>query len=204
MMNHKKRKQYQIVIQIISVVGFLLTAAFLIYGYHTGIFLHEDKLKAFLLPLGIMAPLVFMFIQAVQVVVPILPGAIGCVVGVAVFGGFQAFWYNYIGICIGSLLAFLIAQRVGRPALTLIASEKTYNRYIGWLEHNQKTFDKLFTTAIFLPVAPDDFLCYLAGMTKMTIKKFTIIILLGKPLAIAAYSMGLSLVLENIYKMLLQ
>ena len=120
------------------------------------------------------------------------------------FGGFQAFWYNYIGICIGSLLAFLIAQRVGRPALTLIASEKTYNRYIGWLEHNQKTFDKLFTTAIFLPVAPDDFLCYLAGMTKMTIKKFTIIILLGKPLAIAAYSMGLSLVLENIYKMLLQ
>ena len=204
MMNHKKRKQYQIVIQIISVVGFLLTAAFLIYGCHTGIFLHEDKLKAFLLPLGIMAPLVFMFIQAVQVVVPILPGAIGCVVGVAVFGGFQAFWYNYIGICIGSLLAFLIAQRVGRPALTLIASEKTYNRYIGWLEHNQKTFDKLFTTAIFLPVAPDDFLCYLAGMTKMTIKKFTIIILLGKPLAIAAYSMGLSLVLENIYKMLLQ
>ena len=204
MMNHKKRKQYQIVIQIISVVGFLLTAAFLIYGYHTGIFLHEDKQKAFLLPLGIMAPLVFMFIQAVQVVVPILPGAIGCVVGVAVFGGFQAFWYNYIGICIGSLLAFLIAQRVGRPALTLIASEKTYNRYIGWLEHNQKTFDKLFTTAIFLPVAPDDFLCYLAGMTKMTIKKFTIIILLGKPLAIAAYSMGLSLVLENIYKMLLQ
>ena len=203
-MNHKKRKQYQIVIQIISVVGFLLTAAFLIYGYHTGIFLHEDKLKAFLLPLGIMAPLVFMFIQAVQVVVPILPGAIGCVVGVAVFGGFQAFWYNYIGICIGSLLAFLIAQRVGRPALTLIASEKTYNRYIGWLEHNQKTFDKLFTTAIFLPVAPDDFLCYLAGMTKMTIKKFTIIILHGKPLAIAAYSMGLSLVLENIYKMLLQ
>ena len=203
-MNHKKRKKYQIVIQIISVVGFLLTAAFLIYGYHTGIFLHEDKLKAFLLPLGIMAPLVFMFIQAVQVVVPILPGAIGCVVGVAVFGGFQAFWYNYIGICIGSLLAFLIAQRVGRPALTLIASEKTYNRYIGWLEHNQKTFDKLFTTAIFLPVAPDDFLCYLAGMTKMTIKKFTIIILLGKPLAIAAYSMGLSLVLENIYKMLLQ
>ena len=203
-MNHKKRKQYQIVIQIISVVGFLLTAAFLIYGYHTGIFLHEDKLKAFLLPLGIMAPLVFMFIQAVQVVVPILPGAIGCVVGVAVFGGFQAFWYNYIGICIGSLLAFLIAQRVGRPALTLIASEKTYNRYIGWLEHNQKTFDKLFTSAIFLPVAPDDFLCYLAGMTKMTIKKFTIIILLGKPLAIAAYSMGLSLVLENIYKMLLQ
>ena len=203
-MNHKKRKRYQIVIQIISVVGFLLTAAFLIYGYHTGIFLHEDKLKAFLLPLGIMAPLVFMFIQAVQVVVPILPGAIGCVVGVAVFGGSQAFWYNYIGICIGSLLAFLIAQRVGRPALTLIASEKTYNRYIGWLEHNQKTFDKLFTTAIFLPVAPDDFLCYLAGMTKMTIKKFTIIILLGKPLAIAAYSMGLSLVLENIYKMLLQ
>jgi len=46
--------------------------------------------------------------------------------------------------------------------------------------------------AIFFPVAPDDFLCWLAGTTKMTLGRFSAIILLGKPASIALYSLGLS------------
>lgn len=57
---------------------------------------------------------------------------------------------------------------------------------------NEKRFDKLFALAIFLPIAPDDFLCYLAGTTAMTWKKFTAIIVLGKPFAILLYSLLLS------------
>ena len=49
----------------------------------------------------------------------------------------------------------------------------------------------LFFWSIFLPIAPDDFLCYLAGTTTMTWKRYTAIILLGKPFNIALYSMGL-------------
>ena len=63
------------------------------------------------------------------------------------------------------------------------------DKYMKWTA--SRRFDTLFTIAIFAPVAPDDFLCYLAGTTKMTYLKFTIIILLGKPLAIAIYTFGL-------------
>lgn len=45
--------------------------------------------------------------------------------------------------------------------------------------------------AIFLPCAPDDLLCMLAGLTHMSLKKFVLIILLGKPLSLIAYSYGL-------------
>ena len=69
--------------------------------------------------------------------------------------------------------------------------KKLIDRYIGWLDKGSK-FEKLFTIAILLPVAPDDFLCYLAGITKMTLKKFTIILLICKPATILAYSMGLA------------
>ena len=55
-----------------------------------------------------------------------------------------------------------------------------------------KKFDKLFCTCeFFFPCAPDDVLCMIAGLTKMSWKKFSAIILLGKPASIAAYSMAL-------------
>ena len=58
--------------------------------------------------------------------------------------------------------------------------------------------NRLFALAIFFPVAPDDFLCYLAGTTSMTWRRFTTIILLGKPLSIALYSLGLTVLFQQI------
>ena len=47
-------------------------------------------------------------------------------------------------------------------------------------------------------MAPDDFLCYLAGTTSMTWRRFTTIILLGTPLSIALYSLGLTVLFQQI------
>ena len=105
------------------------------------------------------------------------------------------FVYNYIGISIGSILAFLLSKQYGRPFVRNIIGEKNYDKYIGWLSKGNG-FDKAFAVAIFLPVAPDDLLCYIAGLTKMTLKKFTAIILLGKPGSILLYSLGLTGIME--------
>lgn len=50
-----------------------------------------------------------------------------------------------------------------------MVSDKTYNKYVGWLD-NQNRFEKLFALAIFLPVAPDDALCLMAGLTNISVK----------------------------------
>lgn len=50
-------------------------------------------------------------------------------------------------------------------------------------------------------MAPDDFLCYLAGTTDMTWRRYTAIILLGKPFAIALYSLGLTVAWQHIVPM---
>ena len=120
-----------------------------------------------------------------------LPGAIGCAAGVLVFGPVEGFAYNYIGICAGSIAAFLLTRRYGRDFVKRMVSEKAYEKYAGWLEQKDR-FDKMFAIAIFLPVAPDDLLCYLAGLTRMKVRKFVWIILLGKPAALLLYSMGMS------------
>ncbi len=79
----------------------------------------------------------------------------------------------------------------------MMFSEKLITKYEAWTTE-QNRFTKLFAIAIFLPVAPDDFLCYLAGTTNMRAWQFVLIILLGKPFSIALYSLGLYVVFEQI------
>ncbi len=194
----KKRRRhiYTIIINVLSVMGVIACVLLIYYLYRAGMMTDKEKMEGFLIALGVWGPLFFTVYQGVQVIVPIMPGAIGCVVGVVVFGPWMGFLYNYIGICAGSIGAFFLSRRFGRPLVEFVADEKVYEKYMNWLDKSQPVFDKLFAAAIFFPVAPDDFLCYLAGITKMGWKKFVVIILTGKPLAIAAYSMLLGLGLE--------
>jgi len=186
----EENRKVKYFLNICTVVGLFLMALFVWYGWKEGIFRSQEALETFLGRFGFWAPLIFTVVQGVQVVLPILPGAIGCLAGVLVFGPVAGFFYSYIGISIGSICAFLLARRYGTPFVKSITNPRRYEKYIGWLEKGSK-FDKFFAVAIFLPVAPDDFLCYLAGLTRMSLRRMATIILLGKPASIALYSLGL-------------
>lgn len=174
-------------INALSAAGAVFTVVLCVYWYRIGVFTSETALSAMLQRTGIMAPIIFIGLQIVQVVVPIIPGAAGCVAGVLIFGPWKGFLYNYIGICIGSVINFLMAKKYGARLVKAMVNERLYNKYIGWLDCGNR-FVTLFALAIFLPVAPDDFLCMLAGLTKMDIVTFTAIIIVAKPLSIFAYS----------------
>ena len=179
-------------LDIATILGLALTIAFIIYGFQSKIFVSAEALHLFLSRFGIFADIIFILIQALQVVIPIIPGALGCLAGVIIFGPLQGFIYNYIGICIGSIIAFHLSRKYGMALVEKISKPKLLQKYGSWLANDK--FDKWFALAIFFPVAPDDFLCYLAGITKISARKFSVIILACKPFAIAAYSMGLNLI----------
>ena len=185
------------VFQAASLFGLLLCIAAAVWAWNAGLLTSQERMQAFVASCGAAGGLLFVAFQAVQVVVPVLPGGLGCLAGVVLFGAALGFVYNYVGICIGSLLAFAVARSCGRPLLRLLFSEKLLTKYSSWTEQNNR-FARLFALAIFFPVAPDDFLCYLAGTTSMTWRRFTAIILLGKPLSIALYSLGLTVLFQQI------
>lgn len=178
---------------VCTCIGMLGCGIFIFWGYKNGLFKSTETFKNFISGFGIWGPLIFVLIQIIQVVVPILPGAVSCVAGIIIFGPWMGFVYNYIGICIGSVIVFLLSKRYGRRFVRGVIGEKSFEKYIGWVDRGRK-FDILFACAIFFPIAPDDLLCYIAGLTKMKLMKFITIILLGKPLSIAIYSMGLAAV----------
>lgn len=178
------------IINTISIIGLGLSIALTIYFINLGVFKDINALRGLVGNSVILGPIVFILLQILQVVIPIIPGGVSSAAGVLIFGPYLGFVYNYVGISIGSVIIFLLGRRYGKPFILSMISDKTYDKYIGWLD-NQRRFEKLFALAIFLPVAPDDALCLMAGLTNMTVKKFTLIILLAKPASIFLYSMAL-------------
>ena len=193
----KERK----IVQGISLIGFAACILFAIWGWRSGVLTSQEQLEALVRSCGAAGIVLFVLFQAVQVVVPVLPGGLGCLAGVLLFGPLWGFVYNYVGICMGSLAVFAVARYCGKPLLSLLFSEKTIAKYSSWAEEKNR-FAKMFALAIFFPVAPDDFLCYLAGTTGMSWRCYTAFILLGKPFAIALYSLGLTVVWRNFIALL--
>lgn len=185
------RNQTKKWLTVATVFLMVLAVILCIWGWRAGLFTSAEKMNEFLGKMGIWAPLIFLLIQIVQIVIPVIPGAVTCSVGVLFFGPWAGYFYNYIGIVVGSFLAFLLARRYGHPLIKALASEKTYDKYISWLDKSQDKFDKLFAIAIFLPFSPDDLLCMLAGVSKMSTKRLVWILILCKPLFLIPYSVGL-------------
>lgn len=178
------------IINAISIVGILITIVVTIYFIKLGVFKDINALRGLVGDSVILGPIIFILIQIIQVVIPIIPGGISCAAGVLIFGPFAGFVYNYIGIAIGSVIIFLLGRNYGKPFILSLVSDKTYEKYVGWLD-NERRFERLFTLAILFPFAPDDALCLMAGLTKISVKKFTLIIILAKPASIFLYSLAL-------------
>ena len=189
------------IINAVTALGIAITAIFCIWAYRHGLFTNKDALDHYLNTAGIWGPIVFIFLQIVQTVIPVIPGALTSVAGVIVFGVYKGFVYNFIGIVIGSVIDFYLARTYGKALVRKMVSPKTYDKYIGWLDEGDK-FDKLFTWAMFFPFSPDDFLCLLAGLSNMTFKKFFIIILLSKPITLVAYTMSLMYAIKLGFKVI--
>ena len=185
------------IFQVTTILGTLFLIGLILYFLSQGYFTDSTKLQALLNQTGIFAPLLFILLQIFQVIIPIIPGGASSALGIVAFGPIWGFVYNYAGLVIGSILAFLLVKRYGKTFILKVCDQKTYDKYIGWLDKGKK-FDRFFAAAIFFPCAPDDILCMIAGLTSMTLKKFSIIIILGKPLALISYSYGLCEILKII------
>lgn len=176
-------------INIASLISVVAMIGLAVYWYHLGIFRSQTTLDQYIHQRHIIGPLVFVLIQIVQVVIPVIPGGVSTGVGVILFGPLYGFIYNYVGIVIGSFINFFLSRRYGQKFILHVVPEKTFTKYFNQnKDRSQKRFDMLFALAIFLPVAPDDILVMIAGLTKMTWAKFSAIIILLKPFTIAAYS----------------
>lgn len=194
-MHHTIRTGLKYLARIATVAAGGLVMWFAVWAWQAGLFTDQDAMAQFISGYGVVAPLLFMLVQLLQVTLAVIPGGASCTVGVLLFGPVMGFVYNYFSICAGSFINFLLARKFGHKFVRTFGGEELMDKYIGKLEAHEH-FDRWFAAAIFLPFFPDDFLCMLAGLTHMTTRRFAAILLLGKPASIALYSVGLAQLLQ--------
>ncbi len=165
----------------------LICCAVLLKAYFEGKFDSVEAFQQYVSTYGVFAPVVLTIIQAMQVIFPVLPAFLGSITGATMFGCAVGFFCNYIGISAGSLIAFLLARKYGRVLVDKMFPKMRFEKLALWASES-KFFTVILFVVMLLPLFPDDFFCYFTGLTKMSFRKFTLIILLGKPWCILAYS----------------
>lgn len=187
-MRIKQTENWKKWITAIFLLVCLAFCALLFKAYLDGKFDSVDTLQKYIAGFGLMAPVILTAIQAAQVVLPILPGFLGCVVGAVMFGCMGGFWCNYIGISVGSIIAFLLARRYGQGLVSRMFPGKRYEKWADWAAKS-KSYTGILFLGMVLPLFPDDYFCYFTGVTNMSVRKFVTIIVLGKPWCIFVYSL---------------
>lgn len=164
----------------------------LLKAFFDGEFNSVESLQMYIGKYGAFGPVFLIVFQVAQVIFPVLPGLFGCAVGSVMFGPAVGFLCNYVGIAGGSILAFILGRKFGKPLIEMLFPSDKYSKWSLWASKSRSYTAFLFM-AMLLPLFPDDYLCYLTGISKMQLKRFVWIIILGKPWCILAYCLGFSL-----------
>lgn len=202
-------QKYRKIVQVAATTGIIITIL-LSYWVATGSYFKPaaegGMFEIHLRQLGVFGPIIFTLVQIVQVVIPVIPGGIVSLTGQVVFGYLWGFIYNYVGIMIGSIIAFFLARRYGEFFVKCFVSDETYDKYLGWTK-NENRFALILGILFFLPAAPDDILCMIAGLTTLSFKKFIIIFIPTKAISTFAFTVlmqkSLEYVLDNVWPYIL-
>jgi uncharacterized membrane protein YdjX (TVP38/TMEM64 family) len=162
--------------KILAIVGFpLLVAAVLIpvIVFRQEIwrlFTSVERLQEWVAASGPVAPLVFIAIQVIQVVVFVIPGEIAQIAGGYLFGTWLGALYSVAGILIGSAIDFFLARLLGVPFVNaLFSAEKVQKTRTLLDSRGSKT---IFFLLFLIPGIPKDVLCYVAGLSPLRFRFF--------------------------------
>lgn len=121
---------------------------------------------------GVLAPVVFVLVAALQVVVAPVPGQVLAVASGWLFGALWGTVYSVLGATLGSFLALSLARRYGRPFVERVIDPAMRARFDGFSgDHGYG----VFTLFVLVPGVPDDVLCFVAGTTTLDVKRLTVL-----------------------------
>jgi uncharacterized membrane protein YdjX (TVP38/TMEM64 family) len=137
----------------------------------------KEKIRTWLLSFGSAAPLVFIFIQSLQVVVAPIPGEATGFLGGYLFGILPGFLYSTVGLTVGSTIAFLLGRWLEIHFVEKVVQKETLEKFDFIIERQ----GALLSFLLFLiPGFPKDYLCFILGLSQMPLRVFLLISTIGR------------------------
>ncbi len=180
---------------VLSIIAFpmlfvlIFLFAFIFRRQLWGIFSSPDKLKRWVISGGILSPLLFIGLQALQVIVFIIPGEVPQIAGGYLFGIPDGILLSVTGIAIGSTLSFYLSRALGIPFVRSIFKSEQVEKMEKLIVSPRSKL--AFFLLFLIPGIPKDILCYIAGLSPMKILIFLLISTTGRiPGIIGSVMMG--------------
>lgn len=168
---------------IIPALGFLFPETF---------FSSREQISQFLKNFGIWAPLIFIGLSIIPVVVTPLNHSIFALAGGFIFGPWLGFLFNWIAKIIGSLINFFVGRILGKKVVFRLIKKQELTQYNMLFSKGKFVLFLIFS----VPFLTNDTLSYLAGISSMKFPAFLFIIIfghIGTTLSLAYLGGGFSL-----------
>jgi uncharacterized membrane protein YdjX (TVP38/TMEM64 family) len=126
---------------------------------------------------GPYGPIVFIILQALQVVAAPIPGEATGILGGYLFGTLPGLIYSTIGLTLGSCLAFGLGRWLGLPFVRRFVRQETYHKF----DFLTRARGELVVFLLFLiPGFPKDILCFLLGASPLPFGTFFLVSTVGR------------------------
>lgn len=150
-----------------------------------GRILLDEKIRSF----GIFAPLIFIGIEILQIVLAFIPGAPVDIIGGVLFGKLWGSILCFVGIFTGTLIVFYLVRIFGKPLVSKIFPKAKFENH-RFLK-NEKQLSLIIFILFMIPGTPKDFLTYIAALTDISPAKFMLITAVARtPAMICSVVMG--------------
>lgn len=137
---------------------------------------HQKELTAFAVAHPLFAPIILISWRIIAIVIPPIPGAVLSFAFIPIIGWFWSYIFSAIGNLIGATIAFYIARRYREKAVEKFIPIKQLHKWETRLSHKTEFLAFLGIRLTTGPVF--DFISYIAGLSKISFKKFFLATLL--------------------------
>ena len=161
-----------VLLLLLAIIIWLVAADAAIIRFTVRLYQDKKFLKDTVRSWGWMAPLVFIAIQALQVIISPIPGEITGPVGGALFGTWLGLLYSTIGLTVGTLFCFWVGRRWGEPLVRPWLSEHHWNQMNFVLEAEGAIICFIL---YLIPGFPKDIVSYLFGISPMPFWLFAVV-----------------------------
>ena len=186
-----------VVVCILVVVGYLYRIPLWEkVSVYYDIFTDREQTKAFIASFGTGAPVVFILIQILQVLLAPFPGEATGFIGGFLFGATKGFLYSSIGLTVGSLINFIIGRFLGKRFVRKLIPPAQLERMDNLVRHQGVIV--LFGLFVF-PGFPKDYLCLFLGLSAIPLKIFILLTAIGRMPGTLMLSLQGSYIFEQSY-----
>lgn len=185
---YARRRRLVSMVSIIVILALFGLITYFVTNYILGKVNTPEEFRAYIESFGWRSRFVFLGLQILQIVVPLIPGEIVQVGGGYAFGPVEGTLLCLAGVVVASALIFLMTKKWGIKLVEAFISREKIDelRFI----NSEKKLKRTIFVLFFIPGAPKDLFTYFAGLTRIQLHEFLAISLIARTPCVIMSTVG--------------